>query len=78
VLVRSTLGLGAGNWSGLRHLGSGGRGLRVGRQVLASHAPGDAHSDAQGAANHARSHTVYDGSSGLWRNAPGQRFPGCS
>ena len=57
----------AGNRSGLMHLRSGGRGLRVGRQVMPSHTPNDAHSNAQGAANHARSHTVYDGSSGLER-----------
>jgi len=70
VLVVGTLGLGAGNWSRLMQLRSGGRRLSVGRQELPGHAPGDAHSDAQGAANHARSHSVYDGSSGPWRLVP--------
>lgn len=59
-------GLGAGNWSGMTHLGSGGRRVCAALQELPGHVPGDAHCDAQGAANHARSHSVYDGSSGLW------------
>ena len=77
-LVLSTRGLGACNWSRLMHLRSRGRGLRVTLQKLPGHAPGDAHSDAKGAANHARSHSVYDGSSGLWCVASRHRFPGCS
>ena len=44
--------------------------MRGGRQKLPDNVPGDAHSNAQGAANHVRSHPVYDGSSGLWRVAP--------
>jgi hypothetical protein len=44
--------------------------LCVSRQELPGHAPGDAHSDAKGAANFARSHSVYDSSSGLWRLVP--------
>jgi len=64
VLVVGTLGLGAGNRSRLMHLRSGSRGLRVALQKLPGRASGDAHSDAQGAANDARSHSVYDGSSG--------------
>ena len=70
VWVVRTLGLGAGNWSVLMHLRHCGRGLRGSRQALPGHAPGDADSDAQGAANPARSHTVYDGSSGLRRFVP--------
>jgi hypothetical protein len=65
VLIVGALGLGAGNRSGLMPLRSGGRGLRVALQELHGRAPGDAHSDAQGASNQARSHSVYDGSSGL-------------
>jgi hypothetical protein len=65
VLIVGALGLGAGNRSGLMPLRSGGRGLRVALQELRGRAPGDAHSDAQGASNQARSHSVYDGSSGL-------------
>jgi hypothetical protein len=49
------------------HLRSGDRGLRVALQKLPGHVSGDAHPDAQGAANSVRSHTVYDVSSGLWR-----------
>ena len=63
------------NWNSLMHLWSA-RGLRGRRQELPDNVPGDAHSDAQGAANHARSHPVYDGSSGLWRCS--DRSPGCS
>jgi hypothetical protein len=50
--------------------------LRGALQKLPSHAPDDAHSDAQDAANHARSHSVYDGSSGLWalRRESGSRL----
>jgi len=65
VLVVRAPDLGTGNWSCLTQLRSGGRGLRVALQELPGHASGDAHPDAQGAANHARSHSVYDGSSGL-------------
>lgn len=57
------------NWNRLMHLRSA-RGLRGRRQELPDNVPGDAHSDAQGAANHARSHPVYDGSSGLWCAGP--------
>ncbi len=60
---------GASNWNSLMHLSSG-RGLRGRHQELPDNVPGDAHSNAQGAANHARSHPVYDGSSGLWRVGP--------
>ena len=64
VLMVGTLGLGAGNWNHLMQLRSSSRGLWAALQKLPGHAPGDAHSDAQGAANDARSHSVYDGSSG--------------
>ena len=57
------------NWNRLMHLRSA-RGLRGRRQELPDNVPGNAHSDAQGTANHARSHPVYDGSSGLWRVGP--------
>ena len=60
------LDCGAGNRSGLMHL-SGGRRLRVGCQMPPGSTPNHAYSDAQGAADYARSHTVYDGSSGLMR-----------
>ncbi len=70
VPVVGTPGLGAGNWSRLMRLRSGSRRLRVALKELRCSAPGDAHSEAEGAANHARSHSVYDGSSGLWRLVP--------
>jgi hypothetical protein len=46
--------------------------------LLAGHAPEHTHSDAQGAANHASSHTVYDSSSGLNQLVHWLQIPGCS
>jgi hypothetical protein len=43
---------------------------------LNGHAPDDTHSDAQGASNHARSHTVYDGNSGIKNFVPMRKTPG--
>lgn len=77
VTVHETLDQRPGNSRSLTDL-TGGRGLRADRQVMAGHAPNDAHSNTQGAANDARSHSNYDGSSGSWRLAPWQRFPSCS
>ena len=53
-----------------------GGGSRLGREVLPRNTPGDPYSYSQGAADHAGSHTVYDGSSGPWRLAPPAAAPG--
>jgi hypothetical protein len=65
-LAVSSLGLGAGNRSGSMRL-SGGSGLRERRQVMPGRTANDTHSNAEDAAKNARSHTVYDGSSGIER-----------
>ena len=73
---RLYLDSGSGKRRGLRGLQNP-RLLRVGRNPQADNSSGHADSDAESPANGARSHTVYDGSSGPWRFAPRQRSLGC-
>jgi hypothetical protein len=66
----------SGGRDGLAWLLMGLAAIGVAVWAVARDAPDDAHSDAQDAANHARSHSVYDGSSGLWalRRESGSRL----
>jgi hypothetical protein len=57
-------------------LGRAGTGLSLGGQPLSRNAARDAHSNAHSPADGSRSHTVYDGSSGLWRFALPSAAPG--
>ncbi len=59
-----------------RGLGCAGAGPWLGREALPRNPSGNPHSYSQGAADHAGSHTVYDGSSGPWRLAPPAAAPG--
>ena len=59
-----------------RGLRCAGAGTWLGREALPCDASGNPHSYSQGAADHAGSHTVYDGSSGPWRLAPPAAAPG--
>lgn len=77
VAVHETLDQRPCNTRSLKHLG-GGRGPRADREVVPCGTSDHTHSNAQDAANDARSHTVYDGSSGLAGLARWQRFPSCS
>ena len=64
--MRLTLGDAVGGCGGLSvDMRRARGGLRGACNPLAGNAPGNANADAQSAANVSRSHTVYDGSSGL-------------